>query len=81
MIASAQATEREDLRRLSELLATFRRGLLELRDRIPADAEEQGRQDLAEDARPSTRLRADLDCLLVDFVDPALHTLQRLAAD
>jgi hypothetical protein len=80
MSASAQATER-DLRRLYDLLATFKHDLLKLRDRIPADAEEQGRQDLAEDPRPSTRLRADLDCLLVDFVDPALHTLQRLAAD
>jgi hypothetical protein len=79
MIASAQATER-DLRRLYDLLATFKRDLLELRDRIPADAEEQSRQDLPEDAQPSTRLRADLDCLLADFVDPALDTLQRLAA-
>jgi hypothetical protein len=77
MNASAQATER-DLRRLYDLLATFKRDLLELRDRIPANAEERSRQDLAEDAHPSIRLRADLSCILVDFVEPALGSLRRL---
>jgi hypothetical protein len=71
---------REDLERLTGLLDGVRSGIVELHDKLPSSLEELSLKDLAVHPKLSTRLRADLRCLLVDSIEPALRGLRKLVA-
>lgn len=69
----------DDLRRLAHLSDQLGRGILELHDKIPAAPEEREPHDLDANAQLSTRLRAELLCILKDAVEPTVRALRRLA--
>lgn len=69
----------DDLRRLADLSDQLGRGILKLHDKILAAPEEQEPHDLDANAELSTRLRAELLCILRDAVEPTLRALRRLA--
>lgn len=82
MIASAQASDHaSELPRLEALLEAFRLALQSLHDRTPAAPEEGSCDDLDEELDYSTRVRSVLRCILVDYIEPALRDLRRLASD
>jgi len=71
---------RERLETLGDRLEAIRTGMVELHDQLSPAPEELSLEDLANPPKLSTRIRADLRCLLVDSIEPALRSLRDLIA-
>lgn len=69
----------DDLRRLWGLLDTVRRGVVEIHDALPAAVEESAVGDMGSQEPVAMRVRADLQCLLTDSIEPGLRALSDLA--
>jgi hypothetical protein len=67
----------EDLCLLEGQLERFRQNAQAVYDRTPPSWEEGSFEDLGAPAR-TTEVRGVLRCILLDHIEPALHSLRRL---